>query len=90
MRRRRTYAVVSTFPPTPCGVATFSAALCGGLTRGGDDVTVIQVGDASGERHERVVATLSDRSPTPSPEVVDALAQAEVVVLQHEYGLYAG
>lgn len=35
---RRTYAVVSTFPPTPCGVATFSAALCGGLDSNGDEV----------------------------------------------------
>jgi glycosyltransferase involved in cell wall biosynthesis len=90
MRRRRTYSVVSTFPPTPCGVATFSAALCDGLSRGGDDVTVIRVGGAGAGRDSRVVASLSDRSPTPSPEAVDALARADVVVLQHEYGLYAG
>ena len=65
MRRRRIYAVVSTFPPTPCGVATFSAALCDGLSRGGDDVTVVRVGDASDGRDQRVVASLSDRSSTP-------------------------
>jgi polysaccharide biosynthesis protein PslF len=90
MPRRRTYAVVSTFPPTPCGVATFSAALCDGLTRGGDDVAVVRVGDASGGRDPRVVASLSDRDSIPSPHVMDALARADVVVLQHEYGLYAG
>jgi polysaccharide biosynthesis protein PslF len=90
LRSRRTYAVVSTFPPTPCGVATFSAALSDGLLRGGDDVVVVRVGDAGSERDERVVANLSDRCSTPAPEAMAALAQADVAIVQHEYGLYAG
>jgi hypothetical protein len=89
-RPRRTYAVVSTFPPTPCGVATFSAALCDGLAYGGDEVTVVRVGEASRERDGRVVAALSDRCSTPAPAAMDALGRADVVILQHEYGLYAG
>jgi len=89
-RPRRTYAVVSTYPPTPCGVATFSAALSDGLARGGDDVVVVRVGDVGTARDERVVATLSDRCPTPAPEALASLAQADVAIVQHEYGLYAG
>ena len=89
-RRRRNYAVVSTFPPTPCGVATFSAALCQGLAHHGDHVTVVRVGETSGERDPRVVAALSDSFPTPAPAAMEALARADVVILQHEYGLYAG
>lgn len=89
-RPRRTYAVVSTFPPTPCGVATFSAALCDGLACGGDEVTVVRVGESSRERDGRVVAALSDRCSTPAPAAMDALGRADVVILQHEYGLYAG
>lgn len=89
-RERPTYAVVSTYPPTPCGVATFSAALCDGIAGNGDDVTVVQVGDAYGPRDRRVVAQLSDHDPRPSVEVLRALGRADVVIVQHEYGLYAG
>ena len=89
-RPRRNYTVVSTFPPTPCGVATFSAALSDGLARGGDDVQVVRVGDSGGAPDERVVATLSDRCSTPAPEALAALEQADVAIVQHEYGLYAG
>lgn len=89
-RPRRAYGVVSTFPPTPCGVATFSAALSQGLEHAGDGVTVVRVGEADGGRDRRVVASLSDRSPTPAPAALDALARADVVIVQHEYGLYAG
>lgn len=89
-RERRTYAVVSTFPPTPCGVATYSAALCEGLEQGGDDVVVVRVGGEDSGRDERVVATLSDTRSTPAPEALAALALADVVIVQHEYGLFAG
>lgn len=30
--RTREYAMISTFPPTQCGIATFAAALSGGST----------------------------------------------------------
>lgn len=89
-RGPRTYAVVSTFPPTPCGVATYSAALCEGLDRGGDEVVVVRVGGEDGGRDERVVATLSDTPTMPAPDALAALACADVVIVQHECGLYAG
>jgi glycosyltransferase involved in cell wall biosynthesis len=87
---RRSFVVVSTYPPTPCGVATFSAALCGGLAAGGTDVHVVRVGGSSGDEDGRVVAELSDEDALPSSRVIDALNRSDVVVVQHEYGLYAG
>ncbi len=50
-----TYAMISTFPPTPCGIATFSAALCGGLEAGGARVEVIRASVDGGPTPERVV-----------------------------------
>lgn len=86
----RRYAVVSTFPPTPCGVATFSAALCGGLDRNGDEVAVVRVGDTGEVEDPWVVAELSDTDPVPSTEARAAIDRSDVLIVQHEYGLYAG
>jgi glycosyltransferase involved in cell wall biosynthesis len=71
-------------------VATFSAALCDGLARAGDDVAVVQLGGADLPPDRRVVAQVSDRDTDLSVEVVGALDRADVVIVQHEYGLYAG
>lgn len=72
----RQYAIVSTYPPTPCGIATFSAALLGGLQAGGASIDVVRLGDGG--------------SGTDSPAAARALQAADVVIVQHEYGLYAG
>jgi polysaccharide biosynthesis protein PslF len=86
----RTYAVLSTYPPTPCGIATFSAALCGGLREGGHQVGVVRVGPAVTREVPGVIASIDDRDSLPSEWVIRALDQADVVVVQHEYGIYAG
>ena len=90
MRRRRTYAVVSTFPPTPCGVATFSAALCDGLAHAGRR----RHGRSGRRRERRTRRAGGGHALRPQLDArsggVDALAQADVVIVQHEYGLYAG
>ena len=87
---RRSYAVLSTVPPPPCGVATFSAARGEGLAAGAADVRVVRVGDGSLATAGRVVARLADDDVVPSTEAIDALNDADVVIVQHEYGIYAG
>lgn len=72
----RTYAIVSTYPPTPCGVATFSAALRGGLQEGGATVEIVRLGDGG--------------AGPGSPPAVKTLRDADVVIVQHEYGIYDG
>jgi glycosyltransferase involved in cell wall biosynthesis len=89
-RPGRTFGVLSTYPPTPCGVATFSAALAEGLASSGVRVRVVRVGDPGAGTTGRVVAQLADDEPVPAPAAVDALNDADVVIVQHEYGLYAG
>ncbi len=45
-RRSLSVGILSTFPPTACGLATFSAALVNGLYQAGvNDIGVVSVGD---------------------------------------------
>jgi glycosyltransferase involved in cell wall biosynthesis len=86
----RTYAMVSTYPPTQCGIATFAAALSGGLYEYGDDVGIVRVG-ADGEPPAKIViAELNDRRGVETMDAKDALNRADVVIVQHEYGIYDG
>ena len=84
------YGFLSTYPPTQCGLATFTASLA------------VHVGSAAEVGIVRVV----DRfQPDPRPEVVhqlvtgaagsvasaaEALDRFDVAVIQHEYGIYGG
>jgi polysaccharide biosynthesis protein PslF len=82
------FGFVSTFPPTQCGLATFTAALRDALLDGTTD-------------EGRVVRLVEVPSAGPGPEVVagDAaslgqaagyLNECDVAILQHEYGVYGG
>ncbi len=87
---RRTYAMISTYPPTQCGIATFAAALSGGLYEYGDDVGIVRVG-ADGEPAAKiVVAELNGSDGVETIDAMDALNRADVVIVQHEYGIYDG
>ena len=84
------YGFLSTYPPTQCGLATFTASLA------------VHVASAAEVGIVRVV----DRfQPDPRPEVVhqlvtgaadsvaaaaEALDRFDVAVIQHEYGIYGG
>jgi polysaccharide biosynthesis protein PslF len=86
----RSYAMVSTYPPTQCGIATFAAALSGGLYEYGDDVGIVRVG-ADGEPPAKiVVAELNDQDGHETIDAMDELNRADVVIVQHEYGIYDG
>jgi polysaccharide biosynthesis protein PslF len=86
----RSYAMVSTYPPTQCGIATFAAALSGGLYEYGDDVGIVRVG-ADGEPPAKiVVAELNDVDGHETIDAMDELNRADVVIVQHEYGIYDG
>src|SRR5580700_7516506 len=88
--RTRTYAMISTYPPTQCGIATFAAALSGGLYEDGDDVGIVRVG-ADGEAPARIViAELNDADGHETIDAMDELNRADVVIVQHEYGIYDG
>jgi polysaccharide biosynthesis protein PslF len=86
----RSFGILSTFPPTSCGIATFSAALAAGLIATGASVDVVRVGPSPELEDVLVLASLAGRSPAQRAVAVDALNADDVVIVQHEYGLYDG
>lgn len=85
-------AVLSTYPPTPCGLATFAAALTNGLSEIGiRDVGVVRAAvDASRSDDMRVVAVLRPGSDSSRRAVARRVNDYECLLLQHEYGIYGG
>jgi glycosyltransferase involved in cell wall biosynthesis len=89
-------AIVSTYPPRPCGIGTFAA-----------DVRAALLGVDGVERVEKVVVVNEPSRPQRPGGLVATIAQAvpgdyvraarilgrldvDVVLLQHEYGIFGG
>ena len=92
MDRACDFGILSSFPPTACGLATFSAALASGLEANGANAHVVRVVDTPGRSStiERVVGELVNGSPNSLRAATHLLNQTDVAVVQHEYGLYGG
>jgi polysaccharide biosynthesis protein PslF len=86
----RSFGILSTFPPTACGIATFSAALAAGLIAHGATVDVVRCGPAAQLEDALVLASLDDGSPSGIAAALDVLNATDVAIIQHEYGLYGG
>lgn len=84
------FGILSTHPPTPCGLATFSAALADGLSKNGADVSVVRVADGSSSSSDRVIGELNNGSPMSVAESSELLNRTDIAVVQHEYGIYGG
>ncbi len=90
VRRRVAYGIVSTYPPTRCGLATFTAALTGGLLELGATVGVVRVADGGPCGDPRVLSELENGVSASIDGAIDSLAGCDVAIVQHEYGLYGG
>ncbi|MCU1601280.1 MAG: glycosyl transferase group 1 [Frankiales bacterium] len=82
--------LLSTYPPTQCGLATFNAALWQHLA-GSGHASVVRVVDRP-ETHPgpEVVAHLVNGCAASATAAVDVLNSHDVVLVQHEYGIYGG
>jgi glycosyltransferase involved in cell wall biosynthesis len=84
------FGFVSTYPPTLCGLATFTAALARELVPGGRP-TVVQLVDLPQPIPSAdVVCQLLAGDPASLTRAVGALEHCDVVIVQHEYGVFGG
>ncbi len=87
------YGFLSTYPPTQCGLATFCAALLRHLSNpmAGNRCGVVQVVDSAYQTvrqdPDTGVITVRPLSVSRTAEVLD---RYDVLILQHEYGIYGG
>lgn len=91
--RARSIALVGTYPPTACGVATFTSNLCAAIAPrdSGWAASVVRVLDRSESwPADEVVEqwVVGDASSLKRSQRV--LNSHDVVLLQHEYGLFGG
>ncbi|HTI73555.1 MAG TPA: glycosyltransferase [Mycobacterium sp.] len=84
------FGILSTYPPTPCGLATFSAALARGLSANGADVRIVRLSDGPPSTTDSVVGEMINGSPTSVAACAELLNQSDVAIIQHEYGIYGG
>jgi glycosyltransferase involved in cell wall biosynthesis len=87
----KAYALLGTYPPTQCGLATFNAALFAHLRGPDDHAGVVRVLDEPAPFHPpEVVHDLVNGSAASAAAAVDVLNGFDVAIVQHEYGIYGG
>lgn len=92
------FSLLSTFPPTRCGLATFSESFAAALTASGPETVHIvrAVDNLDGPAPTLVGSstTIVGELHVDKPEAVRSIAHLlsadDVVVVQHEYGIYGG
>jgi glycosyltransferase involved in cell wall biosynthesis len=87
-----TYGLLSTHPPTRCGLASFNSSLAVYLTAGGRAGGVVRVTAAGDDQRPGlgVVHTWYGGSVAGWSDAADALNTFDVAVVQHEFGIYPG
>lgn len=85
----QSFAMVSTYPPTQCGIATFSRSLSSAMNRLGQDVRILRLAD--GARPPETSLIMGDHgSSRDVPRSAHLLNQHDAVIVQHEFGIYPG
>ncbi len=85
------FGFLSSYPPTQCGLATFTAALQNEIRASGHETGVVRVLErAEVSAQPSVVAQMVHDDPDAVASAVAALNAFDVVVVQHEYGIFGG
>jgi len=81
---------VSTYPPTQCGIATFSEALISHVAAAGAEVGLVRLVDDGARQSLPVVHQWRTTDPAGAAAAARVLDGYDVAVVQHEYGIYGG
>lgn len=85
------FGFLSTYPPTQCGLATFTASLHHQVAAAGHRAGVVRVMEGAGAPGgPAVVAELVHGRPGSARAAAAALNGFDVAVVQHEFGIYEG
>lgn len=86
------FVIVGTYPPTQCGIATFTAALANGLGDAGvPRVGVVRLGAGDALSWDpRVVAEIYPGLSRSRLDAARAVNAHDVMLLQHEFGIFGG
>jgi polysaccharide biosynthesis protein PslF len=86
------FGFVSTYPPTLCGLATFTSSLLSELADARDAVgCVVRIVDTPQPRPGvEVIAELVAGDPASATRAASMLSDSDVAIVQHEYGIYGG
>jgi glycosyltransferase involved in cell wall biosynthesis len=85
------YAIISTYPPTQCGLATFSQALVNALASPADELGIISIVDEpSAVPTESVVHEWVRSQPGAVAAAAAAANRFDLAVIQHEFGIFGG
>jgi glycosyltransferase involved in cell wall biosynthesis len=93
-RKASSVGILSTYPPTQCGIATFSASLTAALSAGTPSLSVgiVRVGQAADPSppDPQVVFELTEDVVSGGRAAAEALNKFDIAIIQHEYGIYSG
>ena len=82
-------AMISTYPPTQCGIATFARSMATAMNRLGQDVRILRLSDGDIRPASSII--LGDHmSSVDIPRSAHLLNQSDAVIIQHEFGIYPG
>lgn len=90
------FGFVNTYPPTHCGIATFSSSLIAAIQEAGDNSTsVIRLVDSDNEEVTNsnstdVVSVIRAGNPESLSHAVSLLNELDIAIIQHEFGIYGG
>jgi glycosyltransferase involved in cell wall biosynthesis len=85
-------ALLSTYPPTQCGLATFTRSQVDQMRARGDlDVGVVSIVDSPAPHPPAPVVHQLERARTGATRAAAALLNTyDAVIVQHEYGIFGG
>ncbi len=83
--------LLSTYPPTQCGIATFTASLVGALTTLQEQAAVVSIVDARASRQPAEVVHQWVRGRHGGAQAAAAVLESQqVAIIEHEFGIFGG